>query len=285
MKNVRIVRLDEEKLKDLENQLSAAESELIESVRRRGKGMPEVELKGLAEARSEIIETYRTGVRIAPQAESQPLIPLFEAAKVELPPEFRVDYEQMRYIFYLVTVTFSILLPKDQTPLKAELALILKDDIKDPARRTRVIRLFPGRKDVQFFSADIEGAFMLNAHMDLHSPLVGSKILPFSNVEASAGLKSGIVYGPFKFQFRKAMVEVTGESDQQVFWRYNLASELTGANDFKSILVLKIAEEAKSVEIAASLGVVPYKRQWLLFKEKLPLLPDDRILPVELASA
>lgn len=279
----RIVRLDEEKLKVLENQLSSAESELIASARRRGQ-MYEAEIKELAEAtRSEIIESYRRGVKIAPHAESQPLIPLFEAAKVELPPELRVDYEQMRYRFYLVIVTFSIFLPEDQFPLAAEFGLTLKDDVKDTVRRARVIRLFPGRKDVQFFSVDVEGAFMVNAHIDIYSPLTGSKISPFPSVEASAGLRSGIVFGPLKFQFRKAAVEVRGESDQQVFWRYNLASELTGANDFKSILVLKIAEEAKSVEMAASLGVVPYKRQWMLFKEKLPMLLDNVILPVELA--
>lgn len=125
---------------------------------------------------------------------------------------------------------------------------------------------------------------MVNAHMDIYTPLIGSKILPFPSVEASARLKGGIVYGPLKFQFRKATVEVRGESDQQVFWRYNLASELTGANDFKSILVLKIAEEAKSVEMAASLGVVPYKHRWRVFKKELPMLSDSRILPVELAS-
>ncbi len=89
----RIVRLDEEKLKILEHQLSLAEEKLISGVRRSEQDMSEAERKELAEARSDIIESYKRGVKIAPHAESLPLIPLFEAARVELPLELKVDYE------------------------------------------------------------------------------------------------------------------------------------------------------------------------------------------------
>ena len=88
--------------------------------------------------------------------------------------------------------------------------------------------------------------------------------------------------GPFQFQFRRAAIEVIGESDQNILWRYNMHSELTGANEFKSFLLLKVAQEAKQVTLDVSLGLVPCKRKWLIFKDMLPPIPDRMPLAVEL---
>jgi hypothetical protein len=285
-----IARLNEDDIDDLERRLAIAMSKLTPGTSRRVRG-PEKEMvletpgqHELKEVTSEIIENARLGVRIAPQTESRPLIPLFKAAKVELPPEIKIDHEQMRYEFYSVEVIFSILLPKDQFPLSAELELYLTDDAQVTARRTRPIRLFPSRKDLQLFEADLEGAVGIDASLNMSSPTLQGTPLPFplsGDVTANAKLKAGFVIGPLRFPFRKAAVEVRGESDQSLFWRYTLRSELSERNEFKSVLILKVAEEVSSVQIAASLGVVPSKRSWLLFRNILPQLTSKVTLPVE----
>jgi len=284
----RLIKLNEEELDTLDRRLSIASSKLTPGELRgtglQGERIEVPKKRGIEETKEEIKESYKKGVEIASQTESRPLISLFKAAKVELPPEIKVDNQQMRYNFYWVEVTFSSLLPKSQFLLSAELELTLSDDVRDSARRTRPIRLFPDRKDIDLFKIDLEGAIGIDQNMNISVPMVGAKLLPFKEVAIDAKIKAKIVVGPFHFGFRKAAIEVKGKSDQFIHWRYNLQSELYGTNDFKSVLVLKIAEEATDVQISASLGVIPCKRRWLIFKDVLPPISDQRTLPVELVE-
>ncbi len=293
-----VVQLGEDELGTLERRLAIAISRLtpgaISTVRGAGQEItqkiPEqVELETVAK---DILTRAKTGVRIAPLIESRPLIPLFRAAKVDLPPEIKVDHEELHYDFYYVEVTFSILLSQEEFPLSAEFHLTLTDDAQDAARHVRPIRLFPGRKDIQFFSVDVEGAIGIDASMNIATPNISAPlgvVFPtFSEVSAKvaadAHLKASFVIGPLTFPFRKAAVEVRGESDQDVYWRYNLQSELNGTNSFKSVLVLKVAQEISSVQMSGLLRVVPCKHRWLIFKEILPDLSDKMPLKIELAA-
>ena len=211
------------------------------------------------------------------------LLPLFAAAGKPVPPELRVDHEQQGYDFWSAEVAFSVLLPPDQYPLNAEFGLRLSDDVADPARRTRPIQLFPGRQDVTLFRADVEAAVGIDANMRLSLPTSVEGIpLPFEKVSASARLKAGMVIGPLSFPICKAAVEVAGMQSQDIYWRYNMQSALTGANTFKSVLILKVAKEARAVSCAASLKVTPFKPAWLFFKEQLPPLTCNAQLPIEL---
>lgn len=287
-----VARLDEDEVYDLERRLAIEMNRLTPGTpsRVRGPGSDIVqttpERKELEDITTEIIGIAEQGVNIASNAESRPLIPVFQAAKIDLPPELKVDHEQMKYDFYSVEVTFSIFLPKEQFPLSAQLELNLIDDSTDQARRTRPIRLFPGRKDIQFFKVDLEGNFGIDASLNFSIPQIGVPFSPYANLgakaSADAGVKAGLVVGPLTFPFRKAAVEVKGESDQHIFWRYNMESELSGSNEFKSVLILKIPQEVRSVKLDASLRVVPAKRSWLLLKTMLPELPAQAMLPIEL---
>ncbi|HEY1353100.1 MAG TPA: hypothetical protein VGF67_26090 [Ktedonobacteraceae bacterium] len=243
-------------------------------------------LTSLEQTVDEIKACAKTGVTIAHQAESHPLIPLYRAAKIALPPQLKVDHENLKYDFYAVEVTFSILLPEDQFPLSAQLNLTLVDDATELARRTRPIRLFPARIDIRYFKADLVGKFGIDANMSFSTPQLNIPVNPSiqatTQASAAAEVKAAFVFGPLIYTFRKAALDVIGESDQQIIWRYNLKSQLTGTNEFKSILILKIASEVHSVVIDASLSVVPAKRHWLLFRNILPALPARASLPVEL---
>ena len=289
-----VVQLDEEELETLERRLTIAASRLrpgtTSTVRGAGQEVTQkipqqVELEAVVE---DILSRAKTGVRIAPLVESRPLIPLFRAAKIDLPPEIRVDHEELKYDFYYVEITFSILLSREEFPLSAELRLALTDDAQDAARRARPIRLFPGRKDIQFFTVDVEGAIGIDASMNIATPTIGLSFPSFSEISAKvaadAHLKANFVVGPLTFPFRKAALEVRGEGDQDIYWRYNLQSELNGTNSFKSVLVLKVAQEIGSVQMTGVLHVVPCKRRWLLFKEVLPELSDKMPLTVELVT-
>jgi len=232
---------------------------------------------------TDILASFRKGAKIAPQTESRPLLPLFAAAATPIPPDMQVDHEQLGYDFYSVEVAFSVLLPQGQFPLNAELALRLSDDVPDQVRRTRPIQLFPSHQDVALFRADIEAAVGIDASMRLRLPTaIDGLPLAFGQVSADAKLKAGIVVGPFNFPICKAAIEVEGLQSQDIYWRYNMQSTLTGANTFKSILILKVAREAGRVSCAGSLKVTPYKPSWLFFKEQLPALTSVVELPIEL---
>lgn len=287
-----VAKLDTDGLDRLERQLAIqAESLLavgqpvLRGAEREGNVVTDDRTRSeLAAASQDIVASYARGVQIAPQTESRPLIPLFEASGRPVPPEMKVDHETMGYDFYSVEVVFTILLPVDEYPLSAEFDLQINDDVANPARKTRPIQLFPGRQDIEYFRADFEGAVGINADMKLSLPLsAAGALIPFLQVSPEARLKAGIVVGPLSFPFRKAAIEVIGEQSQKVHWRYNLQTTLKGANTFKSILILKIANEARSVGFDATLNIVPHKASWHPFTQQLPPIPAQGRLPVELA--
>jgi len=238
----------------------------------------------LREAASDLLKHARNGISIAAQVESRPLIPLFEAAGEKLPPAVVAD-QALEYEYYVVEVTTTILLEDDQRPLSAKLAIRLGDDVVDDTRRLRPYRLFPAHEDVELFSVNVEGAVGLNADLNVSVPAAVTGVLPFGSVGAEAKVKAGIVVGPWRFPFRKAKIEVVGEADQSIVWLYNMQSALWGANMFKSILVLKVAREAITADMGIALSLVPYKRIWRMFKDRLPELQASAGKAIELLPA
>jgi hypothetical protein len=244
----------------------------------------EAETAAMNAATGDVIASYRRGVTIAPQTESRPLIPLFEADGHAVPAALKVDHEKMGYDFYSVEVIFTILLPTDEYASSAEFNLEIVDDATNSARKTRPIQLFPERQDKDYFRADFEGAVGIDADMKLTLPLsVAGTVIPFLQLTPEAKLKAKMVVGPFSFPFRKAAIEVTGEQSQNVYWRYNLQTTLKGANTFKSILILKVAKETTRVAFEADLKIVPCKPSWYLIRQHLPPIPVHARLVVELA--
>jgi hypothetical protein len=211
--------------------------------------------------KEDILSTYKNGISISPVIESQPLIHLFKAQKIALPAKIKVDHEQMNYDFYLAQIIFNVLLPQDQFPDYAEFTLTIKDDVKESVRQTRPVQLFPAEKHKDLFKIDVEGGVGVDAKMDLSIPVTNG--LPISKFDVGANMKANFVVGPFDFRFSKAAIEVVGESSQNIIWRYNMESEISGKNMFKSFLVLKIAKEAKDVKISALLKIRPWKSKWL----------------------
>jgi hypothetical protein len=269
-------RVDEKDLSRLERQLAIDMSRIEpgtflsgDAEPLRAPGRDEIEA-----AAADLIFHARQGVRIAPQVESTPLVPMLRAAGSEIPPMLAAQMK-LGYAFYLIQVTFRILLPEDQRPRSARFELRLQDDVAARERRVRPLSLFPRHEDQELFSADLEGSFGVDATANIAIPkAVGGVALPFGDVSVEAKVRAGIVVGPFRFRFCRAKIEVAGESDQEIEWRYDLESALFGTNDFKSVLVLKVAREATTVTMPAMLGVVPYKRRWAVFSSRLPELTD-----------
>jgi hypothetical protein len=228
----------------------------------------------------EILAEVRKGVNVKPFAESRSLLALLAAAKQEIPPELAVDAERQNYHFYWVEIGFDVMLDADQFAHSAELGVVIRDDGRAAPRKTRPIRLFPDRKDVTLFSADLTGGIGLDAHFDIVAP--GGKAIPYAELAADASVKAKLVFGPLAFAFRRAAIEVTGTGEDQIYWRYRLKSELRGMNEFKSILVLKVPAEINHVALDVALKVVKCKRKWLLFSDMLPPATSTRTISVEL---
>lgn len=247
----------------------------------RGEHAPSPPASAVSGIRSEIIAAYKKGVKIAPQTETRPLIPLYRAAKLTLPPEIQVDHQVSHYDFYLAQVIFGTTLPSDEYPISSELMIKLRDDVTDSARRTRPVSLFPARRDKELFKADLDIAVTLGASLKFQAPVPTP--VAVGEAKADAGAEAKLKIGTLHFAVHKAEVEVTGEGSQDILWRYAFDSHVTGANDFKSFLVLKVAQEARHCDMAASISLVPCKPHWLLFRKVLPALHHQLVLPVTLA--
>ena len=280
---VQKIKLQEEDLESLERQLMIASSK--GDFRNGGKrlGFKHEESEDLTEIADEIIENVRYGVDIASFSESHPLIPMFKIEGKKVPPKFAVDYEKMGYDFYLVEVSFKTMLANDQYPLKAQLNLVLQDDVSDKNRQIRPVSLFPSRTDVSLFKVDVEGGVGVNAEMGLSVPMADNAAIPLKKLEVNAKLKANMVVGPFSFSFRKSEIQVSGEQSSNIQWRYNFQSVITGTHDFKCMMILKTAREARQAKMQVQLKVVPAKEHWLFFKKLLPELTDSRELHIELS--
>jgi hypothetical protein len=279
------ISLDDADIEQLDRDLSFAINTIARTSRGNDTpGANGLDVDELDEIRDEIISTAEQGVRIASQVESRSLIAVYEAAGVAIPPAIAVDNQNMAYEFYLAEMTFGSLLEDGMYLKRARVDLNLSDDIEKLERRVRPIRLFPDRKDITYFGADVTAAVGIDFDLNITVPVIDNQVIPFSQLEANAGIKAGFLVGPLQYSFRKAAIEVTGLSDQQVTWRYNLASELSGLNDFKSVMVLKIAREAQDVFLDTKVKIVPYRKRWLIFQKTLPAFTIGSRMRVELAQ-
>jgi hypothetical protein len=240
--------------------------------------------KAARKAAEEILAIANSGVKIATHVESRLLAALLKAKNATLPPEFQVDQDKQNYDFYLVELRFSILLPRKQFARFAEFGILISDDNPSSTRGSRPVGLFPAPKDRVLFSVDVEGAVGLDASLHISAAEIAGAVCPYADASADAKLKATMVLGPFAFHFRRAAIEVRGESSENILWRYNLHSELRGTNDFKSIMILKVAKETKKVQLKSAINVVPCQRSWLIFERLLPHLWDTLTLEVELVG-
>lgn len=283
------VRLDEDQIGQLERRLAIAASKLDPGNKRGqhdSRPSAEADASGYPDLDmliTEIVEVGRNGIRIASQVESIPIIPLMEALRQPLPVDLKVAHDQSKYVFYIAQVIFSVLLPADQYARFATLEITLKDDVNDSVRRSRPIRLFPARKDINLFTINLGGGIGVDAGINLTVPQIDNQIIPFARASVDANIKNSFVFGPIEFPFRQAEIEVLGEADQHIVWRYNLESAFYGTNEFKSFLILKVAEEARSLDMDVVLKIIPCNPRWLLFERLLPELTDRKLLPVELS--
>ncbi len=85
-------------------------------------------------------------------------------------------------------------------------------------------------------------------------------------VSAEVDVGGLFVAGPFRYDLRRARIEASGLNESRVQWRYNLTSELTGSSEFQSWVVVKVSEHVKRLNVCVQLGVLPFRRHWLVFK-------------------
>ena len=225
------------------------------------------------------IGLVRRGVRVAPFAETTPLVPLYEVRGEALPDHLRVAHDEQAYDFFLVQLTFSLGLDDGEAPDHAEFVVKIRDDVHGP-RASRAIEVFPQRVDATWFKADAQLSVALDASLRFSVEAAPAE----ATARAKAG--AGVILGPFRVDVGTTELEVRGEGDREIGWIYRVRHALEGRNDFKSFLVLKVARETEKVSLLANIGVRTYRRSWqtLWLREKLPILYARAVLPVELAG-
>ncbi|WP_437762090.1 hypothetical protein WMF27_01225 [Sorangium sp. So ce281] len=226
------------------------------------------------------IGLVRRGVRLAPFAETTPLLPLYAALGRELPPPLRVASEEQRYEFLLVALTFSLRLDDDESPDHAEFVVKIRDGIDGP-RASRAVEVFPQRVHAAYFQASAQLSVALEASMKFS---VETEAVPRAGVDAAAEAK--VLAGPFTIDIGQTELDVSGEGDRDIGWVYRVRRALEGKNDFRSFLVLKVARETEKVRLLANIGVRTYRRTWktLWLREKLPILYASAALDIELPN-
>ncbi|WP_437983939.1 hypothetical protein [Sorangium sp. So ce117] len=226
------------------------------------------------------IGLVRRGVRVAPFAETTPLLPLYAALGRELPPPLRVASEEQRYEFLLVALTFSLRLDDDESPDHAEFVVKIRDGVDGP-RASRAVEVFPQRVHATYFQASAQLSVALEASMKFS---VEADAATRVGVDAAAEAK--VLAGPFKIDIGQTELDVSGEGDRDIGWVYRVRRALEGKNDFRSFLVLKVARETEKVRLLVNIGVRTYRRTWktLWLREKLPILYASAALDLELPS-
>jgi hypothetical protein len=227
------------------------------------------------------IGLVRRGVRVVPFAETTPLLPLYAARGEEVPAELRVAHESQRYDFLLVQLTFSLRLEEGEEPDHAEFAVWIQDGVPGP-RASRAIEVFPQRVHASWFKADAQLSVALDASLKFSVAAEGAAGAARASGDAGAGGK--VLIGPFHVDAGRTELEVRGEGDREIGWIYRVRRALEGKNDFRSFLVIKVAQETEKVGLLARIGVRPYRRSWKTawLREKLPILHADAVLDLEL---
>lgn len=226
------------------------------------------------------------GVRLAPFAETTPLIPLYAARGQELPAELSVAHKEQGYDFFLVQLTFSLRLEDDESPDMAEFVVQINDGLDGP-RATRAIQVFPQRIHKKWFEGSAELSVALESSLEFS---VEAKAEPGkAAAKGDAGLKAKVLAGPFRVEAGRTELTVAGEGDRDIAWTYRANEALEGKNDFKSFLVLKIARETLDrkegkVSVDTKIGVRTYRRTWktLWLKDRLPVLYARASLDLDL---
>lgn len=303
-------------MSEITAQLSAAEQQaFIEQVRHKAQAQPKPgqdgsvplqaaglessfdPLRPVASVESDeqnAIGLVTRGVRLAPFAESTPLVPLYRELGHALPATLKIAHEQQAYNFVLVQLTFSLRLGDDEVPDYAQFVVDIEDGVEGP-RATRTHEMFPQQRHASWFRANAALAVALDTSMQFNvaaalPALSGAEALPVASAEAQAQAegqaKLGVnaLVGPFRIELGRTELEVAGSGDRNISWIYRAGDALAGKSDFKSFLVLKVARETTRVELRSQIGVRTYRRSWrtLWLRDVMPILRADARLSVEL---
>jgi hypothetical protein len=233
----------------------------------------------LAEARHEIIGVYRQGVEIASSVEVVPLVALLKASKQPVPPLIALAARDHQ--FSLLQMVFSIRLPADVSPGEAEFAAAFRCEDSAPV----VTNFFPQETRETVASAKLKAEVGLTASLSFGVPKELSALAGGAgNASGSvtAGGESAFLVGPLNFEIKRARVLADGMNSHRVQWRYVMASDLANSSEFQSWVVLKTPTKCKGVRMDAALGVLPFKKRWLVFKDHLKPMRDTLKLEIEL---
>lgn len=270
----------EEDLFDIETQDSEVEISRGASSSLDLQGYPPSE-NTIAENRREIIGIYRHGINIASSIEATPLLALLEEYGNDIPPKLRVAQDK-GYAFYRMDMVFSINLPKATWPEEAEFAVEFFNQNSLGSFPVNITNFFPQELYEERIKAEASISVGLTGDLEFSVPDdIGQQ---FGVNSASAGVvtSASLAFAPINYKMRRARIRANGLNTQRVQWHYCMSSELSGQSEFQSWVIVKVPESMKQVVLEAQLGVLPYKKEWLVFRKQLKTLHQSVKLEVSL---
>jgi hypothetical protein len=122
----------------------------------------------------------------------------------------------------------------------------------------RAALILPDRKFQQVLSGNmglelhIDENFEFAASARLEEQPCAARAAGAAAVDLKAAANLGVVAGPFKYSWRRALVDHTAPGAERVFWKFSDAS-FASDDELAFVVVLQVPIEVKSLEIAGAL--------------------------------
>lgn len=256
-----------EELDELESDLIDLETDMRPPLRRGGDQKTEaIEAVEPSSIRREIVGIYHNGVDIASAVTVYPLIELLNAGSQPIPPHLVVASKEADV--YVLQITFAIRLIEGISPEKAEFAVELINHNKE-GEMPIVISFFPQETRETLLKATTQAKVGLSGNLNFAVPSEVAIATGLPEASAKIEVTSSFIIGPFNFELRKARILADGINQSRVQWKYLLASDLAGSSEFQSWVVVRVPKNLLALTIKANIGILPYKREWGLFKTRL----------------
>lgn len=270
---------------EIEENLIDLEAELLpgHTIVRSGTGdtstVSDEHIEKASAYRREAIGIYREGVEVHSIINSIPLFPLLERTGGRtMPPKLAVDM-QRGYVFHLLEMVFSIRLPDDLWPDSAEFAVDISGTDSHEEIRPYIVNFFPQETYEDLIKVESKIDIGLTGELGFALPQDFDGLTGLSKASANVAVGANFIAGPLKYALRRARIKADGLNKQRAQWHYLMQSELTGQSEFQTWVVVKTDQAATKVSVVAELGVVPYKKEWFVFRKHLKPMVDR--LPAE----
>ncbi|MFC2142131.1 hypothetical protein ACFLR7_04270 [Acidobacteriota bacterium] len=253
----------------------------IRSTRKRGL-IAEIDQKkksiGDLEKTADVLKKWR--IKLGPYVDPLKLIPLYDKKKIPIPAD--ISQWSSKFDFYVLNFGGDIFVEKGMKVKLLEIGIVFEPNLNKKQRRSIAYSIFPTNEWKKYGGVSI--AFGLNADLGFEIPLTANGI-PIGQIgKIGPEIKSQLLLGPFKFDFKKSVIRGIGKGNYIVNWIIE-KGKLLEQGDFETKVILKVPKGRQKMEARAVLQatVIPPGFFKHVFGNKITLAPAEQIYSIQLS--